>query len=140
MYGKVDGALNSNSLQCLRGSKRLYYLTKRTIKVETGQGNRKMTLREIFEALRRLSGGIHFDFLLLVNISFVAATFLFLFLPLVNPSQRLKLEECWSHVMYVCTCARANPQLAAALNEPSEFGMHRSLLLCALQQALERKW
>lgn len=102
-----------------------------------------MRLREIFEALRRLAGGIHFGFLQLVNISFVAATFPFLFLPLANPSnpllsQRLKLEECWSHIMYVCSCARANPQLAAALNE--QFGMHRSLLLCALQQALERKW
>lgn len=42
--------------------------------------------------------------------------------------------------VYVCVCARANPQLAAALNEQSGFGMHRSLLLCALQQAPERKW
>lgn len=88
-----------------------------------------------------------YSFLLLMNISFVAAAFLFLFLPFVNPfspllSQRLKLEECWSHVIYVCmcVCARANPQLAAALNEQSGFGMHRSLLLCALQQAPERKW
>lgn len=35
---------------------------------------------------------------------------------------------------------RANAQLAAALNEQSGFGMHRSLLLCALRQAPERKW
>lgn len=36
--------------------------------------------------------------------------------------------------------ARENAQLAAALNEQSGFGMHRSLLLCALRQAPERKW
>lgn len=37
----------------------------------------------------------------------------------------------------VCVCA--NPQLAAALNEQPGSGMHRSLLLCALQQALQLK-
>ncbi len=40
--------------------------------------------------------------------------------------------------VYVSVCA--NARLAASLNEQSGFGMHRSLLLCALRQAPERKW
>ncbi len=38
----------------------------------------------------------------------------------------------------VCVCVSANAQLAAALDEQSGFGMHRSRLVYALRQSLER--
>lgn len=36
-------------------------------------------------------------------------------------------------IVYVCSCT--NSRLVVQLNEPSGFGMHRSLLLCTMQQA-----